>query len=94
MSRTCLKGGMVYDPANGINGELRDVWMQAGRCIAPPADPTERAEVIIDVAGMVVMPGGVDMHCHIAGPKVNTARKMLPDQRRKTPPMQRTALTR
>ena len=25
MSRTCLKGGMVYDPANGINGELREL---------------------------------------------------------------------
>ncbi|GDX91109.1 formylmethanofuran dehydrogenase subunit A [Planctomycetia bacterium] len=94
MSRTCLKGGVVYDPRNGIDGELRDVWMQDGRCIAAPTDPADRAEVIIDVTGMVVMPGGVDMHCHIAGPKVNTARKMLPDQRRKTQPMLRTRLTR
>ncbi|MFM7833719.1 MAG: amidohydrolase family protein, partial [Planctomycetaceae bacterium] len=94
MSRTCLKGGVVYDPCNGINGELRDVWMQDGRCISAPADPADHAEVIIDVTGMVIMPGGVDMHCHIAGPKVNTARKMLPDQRRKTPPMHRTRLTR
>ena len=22
------------------------------------------------------MPGGIDMHCHIAGPKVNAARRM------------------
>ena len=27
------------------------------------------------------MPGGVDMHCHIAGPKVNVARKMRPDDK-------------
>ncbi|MFN9295982.1 MAG: hypothetical protein ACK6EB_48560 [Planctomyces sp.] len=62
MSRTCLKGGVVYDPRNGIDGELRDVWMQDGRCIAAPTDPADRAEVIIDVTGLVVMPGGGDMH--------------------------------
>ena len=28
------------------------------------------------------MPGGVDMHCHIAGPKVNTGRKMIPEMKR------------
>ena len=43
---------------------------------------------------MVVMPGGVDIHCHIAGPKVNTARKMMPDNKRAAPPVRRTALTR
>ena len=29
------------------------------------------------------MPGGIDMHCHIAGPKVNVARKMRPEEKRK-----------
>ena len=29
------------------------------------------------------MPGAVDMHCHIAGPKVNTARMMRPEEARK-----------
>ena len=32
--------------------------------------------------GMVVMPGGVDIHCHIAGPKVNLARKLQPEDHR------------
>jgi formylmethanofuran dehydrogenase subunit A len=41
----------------------------------------------------VVMPGGVDMHCHIAGPKVNTARKMCPEQKRRSEPVRRTRLT-
>jgi formylmethanofuran dehydrogenase subunit A len=40
-----------------------------------------------------VMPGGVDMHCHIAGPKVNMARKMRPEDRRLAPPVLRTAKT-
>ncbi|MED5399082.1 MAG: formylmethanofuran dehydrogenase subunit A, partial [Planctomycetota bacterium] len=44
--------------------------------------------------GLVVMPGGIDMHCHIAGPKVNTARKMIPDDKRNSDPVHRTRLTR
>ncbi len=40
------------------------------------------------------MPGGVDMHCHIAGPKVNLARKMRPEDKRYAPHVSRTALTR
>ena len=39
----------------------------------------------IDARGMVVMPGGVDIHAHIAGPKVNAARKLSPDDRRDDP---------
>ena len=39
----------------------------------------------IDVSGMVVMPGGVDIHCHIAGPKVNLARKLQPEDHRRDP---------
>jgi formylmethanofuran dehydrogenase subunit A len=68
--------------------------MEGGRIIAAPEDPADRAEIVINLDGMIVMPGGVDMHCHIAGPKVNTARKLLPEQRRRTAPMARTALTR
>ncbi len=40
------------------------------------------------------MPGGVDMHAHIAGPKVNVARKMRPEDKRKSPMVRRTPLTR
>src|SRR4030095_1109936 len=36
----------------------------------------------IDARGMVVMPGGVDIHAHIAGPKVNAARRLAPAEPR------------
>ena len=36
------------------------------------------------------MPGGVDMHCHIAGPKVNAARKLRPEDKRGAPVVRRT----
>src|SRR5881628_1547781 len=43
---------------------------------------------------MLVFPGGVDMHAHIAGPKVNAARKMRPEDHRRAVPIRRTPHTR
>jgi formylmethanofuran dehydrogenase subunit A len=80
--------GEVYDPANNINGEVRDVCIEEGRIVSSVSGGRT-----IDAAGMVIMPGGVDMHCHIAGPKVNIARKMRPEDHR-LDPVPRTSLTR
>ena len=82
-----LSGGTVYDPTNGVDGEVRDLWIQDGKIIAAPAAGVSSAAnsdsvKTIDLTGKVVMAGGVDMHCHIAGPKVNSARKMQPQQTR------------
>jgi formylmethanofuran dehydrogenase subunit A len=88
-----ISGGTVYDPANGIDGEVRDIWIEGGKIVAAPADPARRPAREIDARGLVVMPGGVDMHCHIAGPKVNVARKMRPEEKRKAEVLHRTANT-
>lgn len=76
-----LAGGVVHDPTNGIDGEVRDIWISGGRIISPPLPEPPNVK-IIDVSGRVVMAGAIDMHCHVAGPKVNTARKMQPEQTR------------
>ncbi len=94
MSLLKITSGTVYDPANGIEGVVTDVWIQDGRVIAAPTLPAIKADRVIDAAGMIVMPGGVDMHCHIAGPKVNTARKMRPEENRGRNVMPRTKTTR
>jgi formylmethanofuran dehydrogenase subunit A len=88
-----ISQGAVYDPANGIDGEVRDLWIAGGRIIAAPTDPATRPTREIDARGLVVMPGGVDMHCHIAGPKVNVARKMRPEEKRKAQVLHKTANT-
>jgi len=88
-----ISGGTVYDPANGVDGEVRDLWISGGKMIAAPTDPATRPAREIDARGLVVMPGGVDMHCHIAGPKVNVARKMRPEEKRKAQVLHRTANT-
>jgi len=94
MTLLCIQGGTVYDPRNGIDGEVRDLWAEDGRIVEPPTDASRRPDRTLDATGLVVMPGGIDMHCHIAGPKVNTARKMMPDEKRVSEPVRRTRFTR
>src|SRR5919107_2273720 len=81
--------GRVYDPANGVDGDVRDVCLDGGRVVEELPSHATR----IDASGMVVMPGGVDIHAHIAGPAVNAARKLLPDEHRGDV-LDRTAITR
>jgi formylmethanofuran dehydrogenase subunit A len=88
-----ISGGTLYDPVHGIDGQVRDLWIQNGRIVAAPTDPNVRADKTLDAAGLVIMPGGIDMHCHIAGPKVNVARKMRPEEKRLAPKVMRTATT-
>ncbi len=75
-----LKGGRVYDPAHGVEGEVRDLFIREGRMVVPAAD--ERVDREYDVSGRVVMAGAIDMHTHIGGGKVNIARAMLPEDHR------------
>src|SRR5207247_6257048 len=88
-----ITNGTVYDPANGIDGVVQDIWVQDGKIVAAPTEPDVQPERVLDATGLVVMPGGVDMHAHIAGPKVNVARKMRPEEKRRAV-LPRTPLTR
>ncbi len=38
----------------------------------------------IDATGMIVFPGGVDVHTHVAGGAINFARAMTPEDHRRT----------
>lgn len=75
-----LTGGQIHDPANGVDGVVADVWIDYGRVTAPPDPADARQFTSIDCSGRVVMPGGIDLHSHIAGPKVNLARRLQPEQ--------------
>ena len=80
MTTIRLKGGRVYDPANGIDGEVRDIGIRDGRIVALHAQ--DKVDTEYDLAGCVVMAGGIDLHTHIGGGKVNLARMMLPEDHR------------
>jgi formylmethanofuran dehydrogenase subunit A len=76
LDRLRIVGGAVHDPANGVDGEARDVCIEDGRIVAslPPGAPA------VDARGMVVMPGGVDIHAHFASSSCNHARRLLPEE--------------
>ena len=66
-----LRGGRVIDPANGVDA-VRDIGVRDGRIVE--LHPKEAVGEDIDASGCVVMAGGIDMHTHIGGGKVNLAR--------------------
>jgi len=73
MSPLRIAGGAVYDPANGVDGDVRDVCIDGGRIVADVGADA----ITIDGRGMAVMPGGVDIHSHVASGSVNLARRLL-----------------
>src|SRR5229473_3728263 len=60
-----LKGGHVVDGKNKINA-VRDVAIRDGKIAAVDAsiDPT-KAHKVVNVAGLYVAPGLVDLHVHV-----------------------------
>jgi dihydroorotase len=60
-----LRGGHVIDPKNGTSA-VRDVAIAGGKIAAvlPSIDPAEAGKVV-DVAGLYVTPGLIDMHTHV-----------------------------
>jgi formylmethanofuran dehydrogenase subunit A len=72
---TRIAGGRVIDPAHGRDA-VGDVWFRDGRIVDAPDG---RPEASYDAAGKVVMAGGIDIHSHIAGWNVDTARLLLPE---------------
>ncbi len=81
MTQLRIAGGSVYDPANDVAGDVRDICIEDGQIVVdlPPSAPR------LDARGMVVMPGGVDMHCHVASGAVNVARRLLPEDHARDP---------
>jgi len=60
-----LKGGHLIDPKNGIDG-LMDLAIARGKVAAVEVDiPGDRAEKVLDVGGLYVIPGLVDIHAHL-----------------------------
>ncbi len=66
-----LKGGRVVDPVNGLDG-IYDVFIdgerigQVGRDL--PASLADGGQIIEVPAGLVVVPGLIDMHVHLREP--------------------------
>ena len=57
-----IVNGKIYDPANGKNGEVGELWYNDGRIVEGGGEYET-----LDAEGCVVMAGGVDIHSHLAG---------------------------
>src|SRR5688572_33511617 len=75
-----ITGGRVYDPANSVDGVVKDVYIGDDGRIAP--DATGTAGQTIDATGMPVFPGGLDVHTHVARGALNFARGLVPENQR------------
>jgi formylmethanofuran dehydrogenase subunit A len=72
-----VKGGFVIDPTRKIDGDVSDVAIKDGKIV----DTVNSSAKVIDATGKVVMAGGVDVHSHVAGPKVNVGRLFRPEDK-------------
>ena len=64
MADLILRGGRVIDPGSG-RAEVADVAFEKGKIAAIGADLQRDAAEIVDVRGLIVAPGLIDLHTHV-----------------------------
>ena len=67
MSRIVLQNGRIIDPQSGID-MVGDVYIADGVIAAIEPECTATADTVIDVAGLVVAPGLIDLQVHVREP--------------------------
>src|SRR5512146_1393307 len=85
-SELLIKNGFVYDPAQGVKGDVKDIAVQNGKIVE--ASKLSTKAKVIDAKGKIVMAGGIDPHTHVAGPKVNVGRLYRPEDKLHDPRLQ------
>jgi len=72
MDRLIIKNGVVFDPINNIDGEIKDILIESGKIVEKFSNETDVKK--IDAKGKTVIPSAVDIHTHVASQQVNWAR--------------------
>ena len=62
-----IRGGTVVDPALGRDGAF-DVLLRDGRVEAVDERLTDDGALVLDAAGLLVLPGFIDLHVHLREP--------------------------
>ncbi len=77
-----LQGGTLVDPKNGISAR-RDLAIKDGKVAAVAANiPASEARRVVDVSGLYVAPGLIDIHVHVFagdGPEYMGVSSVSPD---------------
>ena len=71
-AKLLIKNGIVYDPINQIDGEVKDIFIENGKIVNKFSNSTDVQE--IDASGKTVIPAALDIHAHIASQQLNWAR--------------------
>ncbi|WP_214035164.1 formylmethanofuran dehydrogenase subunit A [Methanospirillum sp.] len=77
MSEILIKNGHVFDVVTGIKGDKADIAIKDGKIV----DKVSSKAKTIDASGKTVMAGALDIHAHVAGPKVNLGRWFRPEDK-------------
>nr|WP_163328049.1 dihydroorotase [Desulfurobacterium thermolithotrophum] len=68
MTSLLIKGGRVIDPSQGIDGQY-DVLIENGRVVKVEENiSTVESSKVLDVRGLIVSPGFIDLHSHLRDP--------------------------
>lgn len=77
MSEFLIKNGHVFDVISGVKGDKKDIAIKDGKIV----DKVSSKAKTIDASGKTVMAGALDIHAHVAGPKVNLGRWFRPEDK-------------
>ncbi|KAF5069390.1 Formyltransferase/hydrolase complex Fhc subunit A [anaerobic digester metagenome] len=77
MAEILIKNGFVFDPVSGVKGDRKDIAIRDGKIV----ESVSSSAKVYDAAGKTVMAGAVEIHAHIAGPKVNEGRNYRPEDK-------------
>ena len=72
MEKIIIKNGLVFDPLNDINGEVKDILIEDGVIVEKFTSKNDIKE--IDAKGKTGIPSALDIHTHIASQQVNWTR--------------------
>ncbi len=75
MNKIIIKNGIIIDPLNEIDAEVKDILIENGKIVDSFTNESDVKQ--IDASGKTVIPAGIDIHSHVASQQVNWARLIL-----------------
>jgi len=71
-----IRSGWIVDPQHPMHARASSIWIEGEQIIEAPDVKLATANEVFDASGCIVMAGGIDIHTHIGGGKVNLARML------------------
>jgi len=72
MSKLIVKNGVVFDPINKIEGEIKDILIENGKIVERFSNQNDIKQ--INAKNKTVIPSAIDIHSHIASQQINWVR--------------------